>query len=76
MTVRGKFVVQKVAKLNWSDTAVEITLGAQYDTSIPEDQKFSKATPSGSLTMLVDNPSASAALELGKAYYIDISPAQ
>ena len=40
----------------------------------PEDQRFSKATPSGSLRMQVDNPAALEQFEPGKAYYLDFTP--
>jgi hypothetical protein len=74
MSVRGKFKVTKVAKLDWSTTAVEVTLSAYYDSSIPEDVRYAKATPSGSITMLIDNPFASDQLLLGKYFYVDFEP--
>ena len=77
--VRGKFHISKVASVAWSPTAKEITLQAIYDTSIPENERFSRATPSGSITMTVDNPPASDELALGKYFYVDFSevpPAQ
>lgn len=46
---------------------------AQYDTSVPEDQRYAKATPSGSLTIAVDNPAVT--FEPGKSYYLDFTPA-
>jgi hypothetical protein len=45
-----------------------------YDTSIPEDQRFQQATPSGSFEQLVDNPAALEQFELGKSYYVDFTP--
>ena len=75
MTVRAKFTVTEITHFQWNKDSVRIKLAAQYDQSIPEDQRFAKATPSGEFWMQVDNPAAAAALELGKAYYIDITPA-
>ncbi len=73
--VRGKFTVTKVARVSWSPTAVELTLGAEYDTvNIPEDQRYAKATPSGTITMLVDNPPAADFLGLGRKFYVDFVP--
>lgn len=46
---------------------------ASYDESIPEDQRYARYTPSGSLTITVDNPAVE--FELGKSYYLDITPA-
>lgn len=72
MSVRAKFVVQNVTP---QGSGKQIKLAAQYDTSIPEDQRFSTATPWGELTMLVDNPKAADQFEIGKAYYLDFSKA-
>lgn len=69
--VRAKFVVTKVAK--WQYGAIEVTLAPQYDTSIEEDRRFSKYTPQGSITLTIDNPTASDYLELGKAFYVDFT---
>jgi hypothetical protein len=44
-----------------------------YDESIPEDQRYAKATPSGTLTITVDNPAV--VFEPGASYYLDITPA-
>lgn len=71
--VRGKFRVQSIKRFQWSPTAVEITLGCEYDQSIAEDQRYSKATPQGSITMTVDNPPASDYLALGKTFYVDFT---
>jgi hypothetical protein len=46
----------------------------QYDPSTPEDQRFCKATPSGRIEMIVDNPAAQAAFVLGQDYYFDGFP--
>ncbi|WP_406168863.1 hypothetical protein [Streptomyces sp. NBC_00996] len=46
---------------------------ALYDTSIPEDVRYAKATPSGQLSIAVDNPTV--VFEPGKSYYLDFTPA-
>jgi hypothetical protein len=46
---------------------------AQYDTTLPEDQRYAQATPSGTLQISVDNPLVT--FEPGKAYYLDFTPA-
>jgi len=51
----------------------EITLTAQYDSSIEEDRRFAVATPSGQITMYVTNPAAIEQLQLGKFFYVDFS---
>lgn len=50
-----------------------LTFAAQYDTTIPEDQRFSKATPTASATFQIDNPAALEQFTVGKFYYFDIS---
>ena len=45
---------------------------AMYDPEIPEDQRYAKATPSGTLEMVVDNPSAE--FTVGDYYYLDLVP--
>lgn len=73
--VRCKFILFKVAEFSWG-SAKELTFQATYDPSIPEDKRFAEATPSGVLTITVDNQAALAELQKGKAYYIDITPAE
>ena len=75
MSVRGKFTVIKSASVSWSATAKELTFNAIYNQETEENQRFSKATPSGTITMLVDNPPATNFLELGKTFYVDFSAA-
>lgn len=52
-----------------------LVFSAAYDDGTPENQRFSKATPSGSIEMLVDNPEALKQFEIGKSYYLDFTPA-
>ncbi len=41
----------------------------------PGNEEWSKWTPSGSLKLQINNPKAVGAIEVGKDYFIDISPA-
>lgn len=78
MRVRAKFRCNTETHKKWGPTDEQVTRSyeftAVYDTETPEDQRFAKATPSGSLTIQVDNPDVS--FEPGKAYYLDITPAE
>lgn len=74
--VRGKFTVTKIAEMSWSKTAREVTLSAVTDSSSEENTKFTKFTPSGSISMVVDNPPALEQLQIGKTYYVDFTPAE
>ena len=71
--VRGKFTLTQMTQ-GAGQTGRSLTFSPQYDPNLPEDQKYAKATPSGSLTMYVDNPPALEQLVLGKAYYLDLTP--
>lgn len=44
---------------------------ALYDTTVPEDQRYAQSTPSGSLTIVVDNPAVT--FEPGRDYYLDFT---
>jgi len=44
----------------------------QYDQSVPEDQRYAKASPTGQLTLRVDNPAV--AWRPGEYYYLDFVP--
>ena len=55
----------------------EVEMHTQYDEPLSkEDEAFSKATPSGDLSFHLDNPALADFFEPGKAYYIDITPAE
>lgn len=71
--VRAKFVVQSITShANWSGKTV--TLTPQYDTTIEEDRRFAKATPSGEIKMSIDNPPALEQFKEGQAFYVDFTP--
>lgn len=67
--VRSKMRVSKIE-------GNQVYFETQYDPTVPEDQRFTVATPWGNMMQAIDNPAAIAQLEVGKAYYIDISPAE
>lgn len=76
MTIRSKFRLTSIISTEWSPgyTSKKYVFETQYDSTIPEDQRFCKATPNGTIEMVVDNPVAQAAFELGKDYYFDAMP--
>ena len=43
---------------------------------LEENQRFNKASPSGELSITIDNPAAQGFLQPGKSYYLDFSPAE
>lgn len=74
MTMRAKMVLENVFANTWGP-GVKAIFRCNYDHSLPEDQSFSLATPTGFMEMQVDNPEAAKQLVIGQAYYVDFSPA-
>jgi hypothetical protein len=76
-TVRAKFRCMSENTKKWStngDASRSYDFQAMYDPDVPEDQRYAKATPTGNLTIAIDNPAVT--FEPGKAYYLDITPAE
>lgn len=80
MNIRAKFMLQEHRIYSWHPDRSQHTfvLRPQYDDNIPEDQRFHQATPTGELTMLVDNPAVVEYLSkmLNKQFYLDFTPAE
>jgi hypothetical protein len=76
MSVRAKFLVtEKKENHSTPESVFTITMNPVTSGS-PENDQFYKYTPGGQLVLSVLNPDAAAALEVGKQYYIDITPAE
>lgn len=73
--IRAKFKLTGILNQSWNLNQKEYRFDAQYDTTIPEDQRFSQATPSGTMRMQVNNPAANEFFKLGEDYYLDFTPA-
>lgn len=74
MSVRAKLVVSEVRENRWKQKT--IVFEAQYDETIPEDRRFYDATPTARAEFLINNPAAIEQLTLGKAFYVDFTPAE
>ena len=75
MTVRCKFRLAEIT--GFAGTTIQrFVFSAQYDQSVPEDQRFTKDTPNGCFEMTVDNPPVQAHFRLGNAYYFDVTPVE
>jgi hypothetical protein len=72
MTVRAKMCLSSIASYGYEGR--ELRFSTQYSPEIPEDQRFAKASPSGDMRIMVDNPAALAMFEgkIGKAFYLDM----
>ncbi len=77
MSTRAKFTLVSINEMRFSPTSSTKTLHfhTQYDPTIPEDQSFTKATPTGKIEMRVDNPAALEQFVPGEAYYVDFTRA-
>lgn len=71
ITARCKFKVQDVTHHAYGGRTVK--LSAQYDSSLPEDRAFAKATPTGEMTVRIDNPVVFDVFEPGVEVYIDVT---
>jgi len=75
MAVRGKFKLSESTQVDYNPEVRKLTFNAVCNDGTEENAKFHKYTPSGEISMTVDNPSASEQFELGKSYYVDFTPA-
>lgn len=70
--IRGKLTVTEITHHRYPGVTVKMT--ALYDPGIPEDKRFSEATPNGYLEWLITNPAAMTEFELGRSFYVDLTP--
>jgi len=73
--VRGKWKLSEIHQLDWSPTAKRYVFNAVCNDNTPENERYHKFTPTGSMSMIIDNPPAQAQFELGKEYFFDATPA-
>lgn len=74
MSVRAKFRVSEVTMYNEIYGKVKLT--AVHETDTPENERFTKATPNGTVEMYIDNPPALNQFKPGKFFYADFTPAE
>lgn len=75
MHVRAKFTCNTVETgPGGADGMRTYRFTPQYDSSVPEDKRFSRYTPIGELSLTVDNPAVQ--FEPGQAYYLDFTPVE
>lgn len=77
MTVRAKCrVVRKTQYTNVDGKEVtQETVALQPVYEDGANSQWSKYTPSGEISLTITNPEAYKQFELGKAYFVDFSPA-
>lgn len=72
MNVRAKFEVVEKTESNNACFTVKLF---PVTGSSPENESFYKYTPAGLIELSTINEDAAAALEVGKQYYVDFTPA-
>lgn len=75
MTVSAKFWVKEVTHHHRDqpdDQCATIKLVPAYGEG---NENWSKYTPQGEISMMITNPGAIKQFELGKAYFVDFTPA-
>lgn len=78
MKVRAKFVCERLEHLptgQVDETNIAVAFRAVYANG-EANREWSKWTPAGQLTMSITNPDAANWFELGKEYFLDITPAE
>jgi len=55
----------------WAHDNVSIKMTAQYDPNLPEDRRFSSATPSASYEMSCNNPAVIERMKPGATFYVE-----
>jgi len=73
---RAKFYCASAKRFS-ADLAVALTeyeFTAVYDDGIEENKRFARYSPTGRLTISVDNPDVE--FEIGKCYYLDFVEAR
>ena len=75
MKIRAKMTVSEITRTAYGTERAK--LNAVYSTNNnSEDNTYSKATPSASLEISIDNPAAQGILIPGKSFYIDFIPVE
>ncbi len=76
MKIRAKFALTSMVASTYHSGYLsrQFMFTPQYDPHLPEDQRFSKATPTGEFKMTVDNPPVAdfLAKSIGEQFYFDI----
>jgi hypothetical protein len=67
---RAKFRCNSVLKTVHTGDQRTYEFTAVYDDGIPENERYAKYTPSGTLRISVDNPNVE--FTLGTSYYLDV----
>ena len=74
--IRCKFRCNSVEPIeNSSPPTSRVRMTAIHSPEVPEDEGFTKYTPSGELDVTINNPRALEQLQVGTYHYLDLTPA-
>ncbi len=74
MGFRAKFTCTKKDPNPGDASIVEVEFEPRYGDGT-DNASWSKWTPGGRLSMQITNPDVTAQIEIGKVYFLDITPA-
>lgn len=74
MSILAKFMVTEIREVKKGDKNPVYILEAVDDDTSGELSHFARTVPMGKLKLRVDNPRAQAQLNLGREYFVEISP--
>ena len=69
-TMRAKMTVQSVTRSSYAE---ELKFGAEYSNN-KEDNSYSEATPSGSISLTITNKALHGKFNPGDKFYVDFTP--
>ena len=76
MPVYGKDGVVTGYHQEESSRRQRVKFHAVYDDTIPDDVRFQLATPTGKMSLDIDNPQILDGFKPGESYYVDLTPCE
>ena len=74
-SMRAKFVINSIERSGTTEYPSETLKMSAVTNGTPEDNTFSKFTPSASLSLTVNNPTLLGQFNPGEKFYVDFTPA-
>lgn len=68
--IRSKMTVHSVTHFSYG---ANIVMQAEYDPNLPEDSRFSQATPSAKYEISCNNPAVLARMKPGAKFWVDMT---
>ena len=70
---RSAFVVSTVTRDQHGETLKLTAISHEHSARVPDGQKFTEYTPSGTLDIRIVNPALRGAFEPGECYWLDLT---